>query len=387
MWLTKKLQPDFKTIADFRKDNIDSIKGVCREFTVFCRKLDLIGSNLIAIDGSKFKAVNSKDKCYTKKFLRKELKEIDQKINDYLEAIDRFDKKEKELNKVDSQRLKEVIAHLSENREEVKKILREIEEEDTDQKSKTDPDSRMMKTSNGTYQVSYNAQIAVDEKHHMIVESEVTNEQNDVNCLSQIAEKSKQTLHIDEMKVVCDGGYYSEKEISECEGKKIECYVVIPKKNSNESKGMYGRDQFIYKESTDTYTCPENKTMSYRFTHEKGDRKLRRYECSQCNKCPVKFRCTNSKGNRYIDRSEFEEVINKVKQRAANNPEILKSRSKIIEHIFGSIKQWFGYGGGFSIKGLQKVNGEFSLVALSYNIKRAINVMGVKKLIESLAAT
>jgi transposase len=387
MWLIKKLQPDFKTIADFRKDNVDSIKLVCREFTLFCRKLGLIGSNLLAIDGSKFKAVNSKDKCYTKKFIKKELKEIDQKINDYLDAIDRSDMKENEFSKIDTQRLKEIIENLSEEKAEIKKLLQEIEEENANQKSMTDSDSRMMKTSNGTYQVGYNTQIAVDDKHHLIVESEVTNEQNDIKCLSQIAEKSKQTLDIDKIKVVCDGGYYSEKEISDCEGKNIECYVVIPKKNSNESKGMYGRDQFRYEESIDTYICPQNKTMTYRFTRERGDRKLRRYECSECNKCPMKSNCTNSKGNRYIDRSEFEEVICRVKERAANNPEILKSRSKIIEHVFGTIKQWLGYGGAFLVKGLRMVNGEFSLIALSYNIRRAVNTLGVKKLIESLAVT
>lgn len=387
MWLMKKLHPDFKTISDFRKENTESIKKVCREFTIFCKKLNLIGSDLLAIDGSKFKALNSKDKCYTKNYIKKELKEIDDRIKDYLEAIDNTDKKENEFSKIDTQKLKEVIENLSEQRKEVAEMLKEIESEKVDQISKTDSDSRMMRTSGGGYQVSYNAQIAVDEKHHIIVENEVTNDQNDLKCLSKIAARSKQTLEADNLKVVCDSGYYSEKEISDCEQNNIECYVIVPKKNSNETQGMYGLDQFRYEESTDSYQCPQNKIMTYRGTYKKGNRTLRKYECSQCNKCEYKTKCTNSKGNRYISRSEFEEVISRVKERVKSNPEILNIRGKTIEHVFGTIKQWLGYGGSFLVKGLKKVNAEFSLVVLAYNIKRAINVMGVKKLIESLAAT
>ena len=387
MWLMKKLQPDFKTISDFRKDNLESIKKVCREFTIFCRKLNLIGSDLVAIDGSKFKALNNKEKCYTKNFMKKELQEIDEKINNYLQAIENSDKKEKEFSKIKSEELNHVIENLEKERKEIEEMLKEIETGKVDQVSKTDSDSRMMKTPGSGYQVSYNAQIAVDSKHHMIVESEVTNEQNDLKCLSQIAEKSKQILEVDNLKVVCDSGYFSEKEISDCEKNNIDCYVAIPRKFSNESLGMYGLSEFKFDQSTDTYLCPQNKKMTYKGTYIKGNRTLRRYECSDCNKCQFKKQCTGSKGNRYISRSEFEEVMQRVRERMKANREILKTRSKTVEHIFGTMKQWLGYGGGFLLKGLKKVNGEFSLISLVYNMKRAIKIIGMKKLIESLAVT
>jgi len=280
-----------------------------------------------------------------------------------------------------------VIENLEKERKEIEEMLKEIETGKVDQVSKTDSDSRMMKTPGSGYQVSYNAQIAVDSKHHMIVESEVTNEQNDLKCLSQIAEKSKQILEVDNLKVVCDSGYFSEKEISDCEKNNIDCYVAIPRKFSNESLGMYGLSEFKFDQSTDTYLCPQNKEMTYKGTYIKGNRTLRRYECSDCNKCQFKKQCTGSKGNRYISRSEFEEVMQRVRERMKANREILKTRSKTVEHIFGTMKQWLGYGGGFLLKGLKKVNGEFSLISLVYNMKRAIKIIGMKKLIESLAVT
>lgn len=385
MWLMKKLHPDFKTIADFRKDNLESIKKVCREFTLFCRKLNLIGSDLIAIDGSKFKALNNKDKCFTKNFIKKELKEIDAKINKYLQEVENSDKKEKEFSQINPEELNQMIENLEKEKKEIEEMLKEIETGIVDQVSKTDSDSRMMKTSGGSYQVSYNAQIAVDSKHHMIVENEVINDQNDLNCLSHIAVKSKEILEVDNLKVVSDSGYFSEKEIINCEKNNIDCYVAIPKKYSNESVGMYGLSEFKFDKSTDTYLCPQNKEMTYRFTYKKGNRILRRYECSSCHDCKFKKDCTRSKSNRYISRSEHEEVIERIKEKMKTNREKLKTRSKTVEHIFGTMKQWLGYGGGFLLKGIKKVNGEFSLVALVYNMKRAIKTLGMKKIIESLS--
>jgi len=387
MWLIKKLHPDFKTISDFRKDNIDSIKKVCREFTIFCRKLNLLGSELLAIDGSKFKALNSKEKCYTKNFMKKELKEIDAKINEYLESIEYSDKKDEKFSKIKPEELNQVLENLENDRKAIEEMLKEIDSGEAEQISKTDADSRMMKTPGNGYQVSYNAQIAVDSKHHIIVESEVTNEQNDIKCLSQIAKKSKQVLEVDKLKVVCDSGYFSEKEIYNCEKNNIDCYVAIPRKFSNESQGMYSLREFKYDPATDTYLCPQNKEMTYRYTYIKGNRALKRYECSECKRCQFKKQCTSSKGNRYISRSEFEDVIQNLRERMRENKKILRIRSKTVEHIFGTMKQWLGYGGGFLLKGLNKVNGEFSLISMVYNMKRALKLMGTKKLIESLAVT
>ncbi|MEO8666859.1 MAG: IS1182 family transposase [Ignavibacteria bacterium] len=385
MWLMKKLQPDFKTIADFRKDNIESIKKVCREFTIFCRKLNLYAGELVSIDGSKFKAVNNKEKCYTRNYIKSELKEIDENINKYIKEIEKIDTQENKFSKLDPEELKQIIENLGKERQEIEEMLKEIENGNVEQVSKTDKDSRMMKTSGSGYQVSYNAQISVDTKHHMIVASEVTNQQNDLNCLSQIAEDSKQILELERLKVVCDTGYYSEKEINKCDNNNIECYVAVPKKFSNESEGKYGLHMFRYDETTDTYICPQSKEMTYRFTYSKGNRTLRRYESSQCSSCQQKKNCTDSKGNRYVNRSELEGIMEKVKSRMLENRDILKTRSKTVEHVFGTLKQWMGYGGSFLLKGIDKVNGEFSLLVMTYNLKRAIKIVGVHNLIKSLA--
>lgn len=386
MWLMKRLHPDFKTIADFRKDNIESIRKVCREFTVFCKRLNLFGSELVAIDGSKFKAVNSKGKCYTRSYIRNELEEIDKAIEKYLKEIEQTDSKEKDLSKIRIEVLQDAIENMEKEKKEIEEMLKEIEAGDKSQVSKTDSDSRMMKTASGNYQVSYNAQIGVDSKHHMIIESEVTNDLNDIGCLSKMAQKSKESLGAEKLKVVSDSGYYSEKEINECQNANIEVYVAIPQRSSNENEGRYSLSQFTYEPDSDRYICPQNKEMTYRSTYTKGERSLRKYECSSCSWCEQKKMCTTSKGNRYIIRSEFEDTVEALRKRLKENKDILRKRSKLVEHVFGTMKAWLGYGGGFLLKGLKKVNGEFSLIAMVYNMKRAMRILGVQKLIESLAA-
>ena len=384
MWLMEKLTPDFKTIADFRKDNIKSIKKVCREFTIFCKKLGLYGGELAAIDGSKFKAVNNKEKCYTRNFLKSELKEIDIKIDQYLKEIEKTDKKEQKLGKIEKEKLEDIIKNIQEERKEVTRMLEEIENGTSSQISHTDPESRMMLTSGKGYQVSYNGQISVDSKHHMIIESDVTNEMNDMNQLNKMAEKTKQMLNTDTLKVVCDSGYFNEKEISECESNKIECYIAIPKKASNEDKGKYGLDEFRYDKCKDNYICPQGKELTYSCTYKKHKKIVRKYECFECKECPVKSGCTTSKTNRCLLRSEYVLEVERVKKRTKENKGILKKRKEIIEHVFGTLKQWLGYGGGFLLKGLEKVNGEFSLLTMTYNLKRAIKIIGIKEMIKFL---
>ena len=328
MWLMEKLTPDFKTIADFRRDNINSIKKVCREFTIFCRKLGLYGGELAAIDGSKFKAVNSKDKCYTRNFLKSELKEIDIRIEQYLKEIEKTDKREQKLQRIEKEKLEEIIKNINKERKEVTRMLEEIEGGTNSQISQTDPDSRMMLTSGKGYQVSYNGQISVDSKHHMIIESKVTNEVSDRGQLHSMAEKTKQMLELEELKVVCDSGYYNEEQISKCESNKIECYIATPKTPSHETAGRYGLKEFQYKESKDVYICPQGKELTYLGSYKKHKGYIKRYECSECKRCPVKSECTNSKNNRYIDRSEYIEAIEKTKNRTEENKEFLRVRKK-----------------------------------------------------------
>lgn len=384
MWLMEKLTPDFKTIADFRKDNIKPIKKIFREFTILCKRLNLFGKELTVIDGSKFKAVNGKDRCYTRNFLKSELKEIDEKIEVYLEEIEKADSEVQKPRKVEKAKIEESIKKISKEREEIQKMLKEIESGEKEQISKTDNDSRMMKQSGGGYQVSYNAQISVDGKHHLIIDTEVTNEANDLNLLSLMSEKSKEVLGAENLRVAADTGYYKESELEKCEEHGIECYVPSPKRSTNEKEGRYGMENFRYDEEKDMYICPEEKELTYRLTYKRDKKQIRKYEYSKCNQCLKKQNCTLSKGNKVIYRSQYEKTIKKVRQRCRENPEIVHKRSSIVEHIFGTMKQSYGYGGGFLLRGIEKVKGEFSLMGLVYNIKRVQNILGVRTMIKSL---
>jgi transposase len=384
MWLIQKLSPDFKTIADFRKDNTEAIKKVFKEFTLLCKRLGLFGSELVAIDGSKFKAVNSKDNCYTVNNLKKDIKEIDNLINEYIAEIKKTDKKESKLKKIKENELKEKIKKIKKERKELSKILEEVEQNPEKQKSLIDPDSRMMKFSGKQFDVGYNGQISVDTKHHMIVTAEITNEGNDLKQLNSITEKTKTILGKKEMKVVCDSGYFNEKEIVNNESSGTKCYIPAPKKGMKKADGTFGIEQFKYNKKKDVYECPNKKELTYRGTFKKEERIVRNYECSECNSCPIREKCTKSKGNRYILRSEYAGIINKVKKRTRLNKKILKKRSQTVEHVFGTLKSWMGYRGGFLLKGLEKVSCEFSLLAMSYNIKRSVNILGVRRLIEAL---
>ena len=417
MWLMEKLEPDFKTIADFRKENITPLKKVFREFTMICKKMNMYGKELAVIDGSKFKAVNSKDRCFTKGNLKREIKEIDKKIEKHLQEIEITDRKERNNEKIDKKKLESYIKRIEMEREEYQAMLERIERGEIEQISKTDEESRMMKQPGGGYKVSYNGQISVDSKHHLIIETEVTNEGNDLNQLSNMALKSKEILTTGEtkeeegnqldkeenqldkegeqlkekgdkkkFKVVADTGYHKEEEIAKCESEEdMECYVTSGKRTTNEKEGRYGIEDFKYDKEKDLYKCPEGEELTYRFSYTReGEKEMRRYECSKCRGCKLRDKCKKSKGNKTINKSPYEDAVRAVRERCKANREIIKKRGQIVEHVFGTMKSAIGYGGGFLLKGLEKVKGEFSLIALSYNIKRVQNVLGVKTMIEML---
>jgi transposase len=407
MWLIEKLAPDFKTIADFRKDNINSLKKVFREFTLLCKTMNLFGKELAVIDGSKFKAVNSKAKCFTKGFLKSELKEIDEKINKHLKEIEAIDREERNSSKIDKEKLQSHIKNIQEKKEEVRQMLEKIKSGEIDQISKTDKDSRMMKQAGGGYKVSYNGQISVDSKHHLIIAAEVTNEGNDLKQLSNMAKKSKEVFEEEneetnnnnangnntngnntndkiektKYKVVADTGYHKGEEVAKCESEEIECYVPSPNRSPNKKAGRHGIEDFKYDKDKDLYVCPAGEELTFRFKYNRDDKEIRRYECNKCKECSLRDKCIKSKGNKIINRGPHEEALQIVRERCKANPDIIKKRGQIVEHIFGTIKEAIGFGGGFLLKGLEKVNGEFSLITLSYNIRRVQNILGIKNMI------
>lgn len=386
MWLMKKLKPDFKTIADFRKNNAKAFKRIFRQFTILCNDLDLFGRELVGVDGTKIKGVNSLCRNYPKSLLQKRLKEINEAIEQYLSDIDETDQQEKDLTSLTAEELQKKIEKLKGRKEEYNKMIEEMDEKGESQVSLTDSDSRSFPKKFGV-DVGYNAQVAVDDKHHLIVEQEVTNAVTDIDQLSSMAIKTKESLGVDSLKVVADAGYCNAKEIEACEEADIEAYTPKINTSNSKKKGLYAKEQFKYDAKKNCYYCPAGKRLTYRFEGFEKRRNKRRsvlyYVGESCQSCSQKPLCTESQDPRRITRCPEEGAIDRMQERIKQHPEIMKRRKQIVEHPLGTIKFW-NHQNSFLMKGLENVKAEFSLSTLAYNIKRVINVIGVKKMVESL---
>jgi transposase len=384
MWLLGKLVPDHKTIADFRKDNRQAFKEVFKAFCLLCRELDLFGAELVAIDGSKFKAVNNSKRNFTQTKVKKYLQELEQRIEACLQVLDEFDQIEAPAvgPRHSAEQLQAKIEQLQTRQKKYQGYLEKMEESGDSQLSLTDPDSRSMPKSPKA-PVAYNVQTAVDSKHHLIVAQDVTNEVLDRHQLSPMALAAKETLDVDTCKVVADMGYSHGQELKTCLEAGLEPYMARPETSANRKLGLYSKEQFSYEPDTDTYRCPAGETLTFRFdTVEKG-RHIRYYKTSACGCCTLKEKCTRNKQGRYITRWIHEEVTEQTQQRIKANPQIMKQRKQIVEHPFGTIKHWWDHG-HFLMRGRENVRAEFSLSALAYNITRVINILGVDILIAIL---
>ena len=382
IWLLRMLRPDFKTIADFRKNNLEGLKGLFRQFILLCKELDLFGAELIAIDGSKFKAVNSTNCNFTKAKLKKRLKVIDEKVEQYLEKLETSDQEESEVQPVTKKDLEQKIERLKERKGRYGELLKQMEERGDSQISLTDPDSRSMPKS-PKVNVGYNVQVAVDARHKLIVDQDVTNAVSDNDLLSPMAIKAKEALGVEHIQVVADMGYYHGKEVKTCEEAGIEVYISRPYTSANTKLGLFGKERFAYDPEQDCYLCPAGEQLQFRFETFELGRQIRYYATSACRQCPIKSRCTRSKSGRRITRWIDEHILERMEERLKANPQIMNQRKQIVEHPFGTIKHTNNQG-YFLMKGLEKVQGEFSLSALVYNMKRVINIVGVPKLMAAL---
>ncbi len=384
MWLLRRLIPDFKTIADFRRDNHKAIQKVCRSFTLFCRECDLFGGELIAIDGSKFKAVNSRRRNFSKRKLNSFIKKIDQQIEDYLNDLDENDELEAEVHKPTAEEIQEKIKSLKERKGNLGKLLDELEASGETQVSFTDPDSRSMPLgqNHGT-QVGYNVQVSVDDKHKLIIDHDVTNQVTDFDQLERMAIRAKEILQVDELEVLADKGYYDGGQIKACLEEGIT--PTIPKANTsaNRKRGLFTKQDFRYDQENDCYWCPAGEIMTFRFQTTEKDRQIKYYATSSCRACKIKHRCTRSKDGRRITRWVDEDLLDEMQRRIENNPDLLTRRKAIVEHPFGTIKLSMDQG-YFLMKGIPLTSAEMSLSFLAYNIKRVINILGVPKMIEAL---
>lgn len=385
MWLTGRLAPDFKTICDFRRNNGAAIQKVCRQFVVLCRKLRLFTDAFVAIDGSKFKALNNRDKNFTKAKVKRRLQQIDESIARYLMEMESLDRRADELAEDKTQRLSEKIEILKGEIAKLKKHEAAMLAAEDEQLSLTDPDARSMATSGrGTGMVGYNVQTAVDTKHHLIVAHEVTNKGSDRAQLSGMAEQAKDALGVDKLKAVTDRGYFNNAEIKACEDAGIETYLPKPKTSNKRTKGYYSKDDFIYHVSDDEYECPAGQRLIRHMEKEQSGLMYHTYWTNVCRQCPLKSKCTPGTERR-VNRWEHEAVIERLQRRLDENPDVMRVRRETAEHPFGTMKGWSGPQ-HFKMKTLPHVSTEMSLHVLVYNLKRVISLFGVPALIQKIQA-
>lgn len=386
MWLLGKLAPDFKTIADFRRDNGEPIRAVCREFTLLCRSLELFGGELVAIDGSKFKAVNSRERNFTKRKLKALAKRVDSKIERYLQELDENDAQETDSKKLTKEELQEKIEWLKRRKGVYDELQQQMDESGESQISLTDPDARSMTLgSNRGTEVGYNVQISVDAKHKLIVDHEVTNECNDMKQLSSMAIRAKEMLEVESLEVVADGGYYNGEEIRDCTEVAIVPYIPQASSSSSKRVGLYTKEDFHYDPENDCYWCPTGEALRYsRSGTNKHGRKMRYYVPTRCKECAVKHKCTRDKRGRRIQRWEDEELLEEMAHRLRAEPDKIKQRKLVVEHPFGTIKHSMDQG-YFLTRRLCNVRAEMSLTMLAYNIKRALTLKGTQELTTALA--
>ena len=385
MWLTGRLAPDFKTIADFRRDNGKAIRLVCREFVMLCRKLNLFSEAFVAIDGSKFKAVNNRDRNFTKAKMRRRLQQIDESIERYLGQLASADRQEATIAESKAQRLTDKIKALKQEMARLKKLEVRMLAAPDEQISLTDPDARSMATSGrGTGMVGYNVQTAVDAKHHLIVAHEVTNVGHDRAQLSKMAKQAKVAIGVDHLDVVADRGYFHGEELLACDEACITTYLPKPQTSGNLAKGLFGKRDFIYHSEDDEYECPAGQRLTYRFTREENGQMIHRYWSSGCPKCAMKDQCTT--GNyRRVSRWEHEAVIEAAERRLDEEPQRMRVRRSTVEHPFGTLKAWMGHT-HFLTKTLPRVSTEMSLHVLAYNLKRVMAIMGAQPLMAAMRA-
>ena len=382
MWLCERLSPDFKTIADFRKDNGKAIRGVCREFVMLCRHLDVFTQAIVAIDGSKFKGVNHRDRNFTPAKMKRRLEQLEASIDRYLGQLDSADQGEPGVTEAHAERLKEKVAVMKEEMQRLRTIQTRMTEAPDKQVSLTDPDARSMKT-RGQGIVGYNVQTAVDPKHHLIVDHEVINTGIDRHQLSTMAKRARESVGAQDLTVIADRGYYKSDEILACEEAGIKVVVPKSKTSNNEARGLFGRDAFRYVSETDEYICPAGQRAIWRFRTVEGGRTLDCYWSSACSTCSIKRRCTTGVQRR-IKRWIHESVLDQVQARLDQKPETMQLRRQTAEHPFATLKTWMGYT-HFLTRTLPNVRTEMSLQVLAYNLKRVINLMGVGALREALA--
>jgi len=384
MWLVNRLAPDFKTIADFRRDNGSGIRNVCKQFVVLCRELGMFANAVVAIDGCKFKAVNAHDRNFTRGKVAKRLEQIDRCIERYMVALDTADRQAPDIAEARTTRLNEKIETMKTEMVKFKQIQEDLEQASVKQVSVTDPDARAMATSTSRGLVGYNVQSAVDTTHHLIVAHEVTNTGSDRRQLSRMAKQAKSAMAANELQAIADRGYFNGEEIVACEQNGITPLVSKPMTSSAKAEGRFDKDDFIFDADAGEYVCPAGRRLIWRFSSEEDGLSVHKYWSSDCPNCEIRDKCTPSK-NRRVTRYDHESSLEAMQKRLDMNPDLMRIRRRTVEHPFGTLKEWMGPN-HFRTKRLEGVSTEMSLHVLAYNMKRVMKIMGTAKLMQAMAA-
>ncbi len=378
MWLVKGLSPDFKTIADFRKDNKKAVIDIFKEFSMFCEELNLIGKEIVAIDGSKFRASNSRRKNFTEKKVEKMLTHYETAAKKYIELLESSDGSEEDDGKVDVNQIEEKLLRAKKRIDELHQLQKEVKE--NGEVSITDPDARHMSVSNNGTDIAHNVQVAVDSKNHLVVAVDVTSNAADNGQLYLMADQVKNELSVDEITVIADKGYYNGKDLKSCQENGITAIVSKQKFGSKTCDENFTKDKFIYDKERDVYICPNGKELK-RISGENAKRK--RYRGDECDTCPNKSNCTTNAKGREVSPTEYQEYYDKADKLFAENIELYKQRQMIVEHPFGTVKRAFGYT-YFLQRGHENVKCESYMHFFIYNLKRVINIMGITPLINAI---
>ena len=386
LWLLGRLAPDHKTIADFRKDNGPSLRRVCARFVDLCREIGLLSTPSVAIDGSKFKAMNNRDRNFTKGKVERRRAQLEESVARYLSQLDTADRQEPtEALAAKTTHLREKLAKLDAEMKRLEAYEKKMLASPDQQISLTDPDSRAMATSGrSSGVVGYNVQVAVETGNHLIVTHEVTTSGSDRSQLARVGKAAKAVLGVDRLEAVADRGYFNSPEILECHEAGITVTLPKPMTSGAKAAGRFGKQDFVYLTDEDAYRCPAGERLTYRYSNDEDGKQLRRYWTTACPACSLKSKCTTGPERR-ITRWEHEQVLDAVQQRLDANPNAMRQRRETVEHPFGTIKARMG-ATHFLTKTLPKVAAEMALHVLAYNLTRVMNIVGIKPLIAAIRA-
>lgn len=384
MWLLRKLKPDYRTIAEFRKQNKDAIQKVFHQLVALCKDWDLFGMEVVAVDGSKFRACNSKKNNFNEKNLKRKIKYIDDKLQEYMTEMDENDKNEVSSRTPDREEVKKRVNELKKRKETYQNYQDKIKNKEVSEISTTDPDARLMAVNNNGVDVCYNVQTVVDSKHKLVVDSNVINNPTDHGQLGEMAGRAKKIFEVGSIKALADKGYYNAEDLKFCEKEGITTYVAKQIFSNATGEREFYSDKFEYNKEKNVYICPagyELKCSIKRITKE--TKRLNYKNNEACRQCEYKDLCTKSENGRIIARTLDQDFLDTVDQRTNENKELYKTRQMIVEHPFGTVKRGWGLS-YFLTRSIESVKTEVSLTFLAYNMKRVINILGVKEIVKRL---